>query len=374
MNSIKQIAVKFHCNDLGGKVWNPALRWAKKFAVFVELTDDAGRLGLGECWCFDSAPDALVAFLRTEVAPHFIGQPIESAELIVRERIQFATLSARHGMLASALSGFDIAIWDLRAQQQNLPLWKLLNKQGSGQVSVYASGGLYGENKSNEDLAVEMLGLSQQGFRINKMKVGALSFEEDLARINGVLAVLPVAAKLIVDCVYRYDFATVMKLFGELPQDRIEALQSPLAAHDFDDMSRLVEAGVPVMANEAEYREELHRELVERNAVRFLQVSPIACGGISRILALAALVRDTPIQLSLEVSSTAVALMAATHLAAADKHIAPVEYHMIHQVFFDRLPLRQVADGDGVYTLPATSGLGIVLPKDGLAKGFELSS
>ena len=68
MNSIKQIAVKFHCNDLGGKVWNPALRWTKKFAVFVELIDDAGRVGLGECWCFDSAPDALLAFLRTEVA------------------------------------------------------------------------------------------------------------------------------------------------------------------------------------------------------------------------------------------------------------------------------------------------------------------
>ena len=373
MNIIKKITVKSHCNDLGGKVWNPALRWTKKYAVFVELEDSEGRVGLGECWCFDAAPDALIAFLRTEVAPHFLSQPLENAAEIMAERRRFATLSARHGMLASALSGVDIAIWDLRAQQQKLPLWKLLNPHGSGLVTLYASGGLYGENKSNADLAAEMVGLSKQGFRISKMKVGALSFEEDLARINAVLPVLPRDAKLIIDCVYRYDYAKVMKLFEQLPHQRIEALQSPLAAHDFAGMSRLVEAGVPVMANEAEYREELHRALVEQNAVRFLQVSPIACGGISRILELADLVRETPIQLSLEVSSTAVALMAAAHLAAADEQISPIEYHTIHQVFFDRLPLKKHSKTDDVYPLSTRPGLGVALLEGSLSIGFGLS-
>ena len=64
----------------------------------------------------------------------------------------------------------------------------------------------------------------------------------------------------------------------------------------------------------------------------------------------------------------------AAHLAAADRHIAPVEYHTIHQVFFDRLPLKQLDEGSDVYTLPTTSGLGIVLPKEGLTTGFGLSS
>ena len=374
MNTVKKISVKSHCNDLGGKVWNPALRWTKKYAVFVELTDSEGNIGLGECWCFDTAPDALIAFLRTEVAPHFIDQPIDQFPEIMTDRRRFATLSARHGMLASALSGIDIAMWDLRAQQQDLPLWQLLNNQGSGQVSLYASGGLYGKDKNKQDLAEEMAGLVQQGFQVCKMKVGALSFEEDLARINAVLAALPENAKLIIDCVYRYDYATVMQLIEQLPQQRIEALQSPLAAHDYDGMSRLVAAGVPVMANEAEYRQELHRELVEQNAVRFLQVSPIACGGISRILELGDLVRHTPITLSLEVSSTAVALMAAAHLAAADQLIAPVEYHTIHQVFFDRLPLEQLGKASDVYALPTTSGLGMVLPEGILPTGFELSN
>ena len=62
MARITRISVHTHCNDLGGKVWNPAIRWTLKYAVFVVLYDAEGRSGTGECWCFDSAPDALVAF------------------------------------------------------------------------------------------------------------------------------------------------------------------------------------------------------------------------------------------------------------------------------------------------------------------------
>ncbi|MGB1012355.1 MAG: mandelate racemase/muconate lactonizing enzyme family protein [Thiolinea sp.] len=366
MSSIKQIAVKYHCNDLGGKVWNPALRWTQKYAVFIELTDEVGRVGLGECWCFDAKPDALLAFIRTEVAPHFLGQALENAEAVMAERLQFATLSARHGMLSAALSGFDIATWDLRAQQQGMPLWQLLNPQGSGQARLYASGGLYGANKSTDDLAAEMAGLAQQGFQCSKMKVGALSLAEDMARIQAVLHALPVDSRLIIDCVYHYDYATVMQLWAQLPHQRIEALQSPLTAHDYVGMSRLVANGVPVMANEAEYRMELHRELVERQAVRYLQLAPVACGGVSRVLALAEQVADTPVQLSLEVSSTAVALMASAQLAAADHRIAPIEYHTVHQVFFEHLPLIQVQECPDVYNLPEVAGLGISLPEEGV--------
>ena len=66
MNQIARIRVSTHCNDLGGKVWNPALRWTRKYAVFVEVEDQDGVTGLGECWCFDSQPDALIAFLRKQ--------------------------------------------------------------------------------------------------------------------------------------------------------------------------------------------------------------------------------------------------------------------------------------------------------------------
>lgn len=370
MSRITHVAVKTHCNDLGGKVWNPALRWTKKFAVFVELRDEDGAVGLGECWCFDSQPDALVAFIRTELAPHFLGRDLADLEDITQQRLTFATLSARHGILVSSLAGFDMAVWDIRAKKQDVPIWKSLNADGSGGALLYASGGLYGENKTPDVLAAEMAALAAR-FGIVKMKTGALAQDEDLTRIHTVIARLPPQTRVIIDCVYKYDYDAFMRIYSNLPQDRIEAIQSPLAASDYKDMARLTANGVPVMANEAEYRHELHRELIERRAVRFLQVAPVACGGYSRLVELAQMIDGTPIDLSLEVSSTAVALTAAMQFAASSHQVAHVEHHTVHDVFFDRLDLQR-DDNSERHAAPAHAGLGIALPVEDIEIAFEM--
>ncbi|NIA71331.1 mandelate racemase/muconate lactonizing enzyme family protein [Pelagibius litoralis] len=373
MSFVANIRVHTHCNDLSGKFWNPAIRWTKKYVVFVEVEDGAGRIGLGECWCFDTAPDTLCAYLKTEVIPAFLGRELSSLEEILTTLWTRATLTARHGLLASAMSGLDIAMHDLRAQSQQRPIWRSMNDTAAGHVRLYASGGLYGQGKGLPELAREVAGMSQAGFSIVKMKIGGLDFEADLERVRQALDVLPSTSRLIIDAVYSLTPVEALRFFEALPTERIEAFQSPLPAEDIAGMARLVRAGVPVMATEAEYRREVHARLVEERAVSFLQTAPIACGGFGRLTELADLVRETEIRLSLEVSSTAVALMAACHFAAADETVAHVEYHHLHQVFFDRLPWSGTEFGSQM-PLPDRPGLGISLPQDGTEFAFELSN
>jgi L-alanine-DL-glutamate epimerase-like enolase superfamily enzyme len=134
-------------------------------------------------------------------------------------------------------------------------------------------------------------------------------------------------------------------------------------------MARLSKAGVPVMATEAEYRPELHEKLTHDAQVAFLQTAPIACGGISRVMALSEMVGGTPTRLSLEVSSTAVALMAACQIAAADPMIAHVEHHSVHTVFFDTLRLQKQANNR--HSLPDEPGLGITLPSTDISTAYS---
>lgn len=373
MSKIAKFTVLSHCNDLGGKLWNPAIRWTRKHAVFVVLEDDQGCRGVGECWCFDAAPDVLVAFLRTEVAPHVLGLSVQDIAACADQLIRRATLTARHGILASALSGVDIAAWDMSARHAGVPLWSCLNPSGPGHAPVYASGGLYGHNKGVPDLVSEMSGMSEMGFDLLKMKIGGLDMADDIARVMGVLAALPAATRLIVDGVYSYTPDQALRLFEVLPEGRIEAFQSPVPAQDMAGMRRLSRAGVPVMATEAEYRAELHRHLVETAEVAFLQTAPVACGGISRVRALADMVAVTPTRISLEVSSTAIALLAACQIAAADATIAHVEYHFLHQVFFDALPMAPNPATPGLFRLPAAPGLGMTLPTQDVVTQMEQS-
>lgn len=373
-SKITRIKVSTHCNKLGGKIWNPSIRWTDKYAVFVTLHDSAGNVGFGECWCFDAAPDALVAYLRTEVTPHFLGQALTDVPRIARWLFEKSTLTARHGILSSALAGIDIAMWDLKAKHENTPLWRTLNKGGSGCAQLYASGGLYGEGKSVDDLCKEMTSHAERGFALSKMKIGALSVQEDTARVKAVLAVLPDAAKLIVDGVYSYSCDDALRLFEALPPERIEAFQSPTKAWDYAGMAHLTKAGVPVMATEAEYRSELHDRLIEEVGVAFLQTAPIAVGGLSQVVMLAHKVTKTQTRLSLEISSSAIALMAAVQAAAACPEIAHVEYHTVHTVFFDALELEQRKDEPFRVTAPDKPGLGISLQDTEVSVAFEETS
>lgn len=371
---VSHIKVHTHCNDLGGKIWNPAIRWTKKYAVFVTLQDSTGQTGLGECWCFDAAPDALVAFLRAEVIPHFLGASLEDMPQIASGLIEKATLTGRHGILASALAGVDLAMWDLRAKHAGQPLWQNLSGTGPGTACTYASGGLYGADKNTADLCREMVGHAARGFGILKMKVGALPLADDIARVDAVLDAVPQTTKLIIDGVYSYASEGALRLFETLPPDRIEAFQSPTKAWDYAGMAQLSKAGVPVMATEAEYRPELHDRLIDEARVTFLQAAPIAVGGVSRIMALADQVAQTETRLSLEVSSTAVALMAAVQAAAARTEVAHVEYHTIHTVFFDRLCLKHDPANPSNVGPPETVGLGISLPDTEVTAAFEETS
>lgn len=360
-------------NDLKGRVWNPRIRWEVKHAVFVTLLTSEGRRGLGECWCFDTAPDALIAFLRTEVAPNILGLNAAEARQALEEMTRRATLTARHGILASALSGVDLALWDITAQDKGVPLWQAIDPRGTGVAEFYASGGLYTADRSLDSLADELARYTAQGFTTVKMKIGGLSQAEDAARVAAARARLGPEVGLIVDGVYSYTTDGAAQMFDRIRHLDIRAFQSPTLPENLEGMRRLCREGIPVMGIEAEYREELLAELLEGRAVSILQVAPVACGGPSRVLALAERARAAGIPMSLETSSTAVATLAAAHLAAARAEIRDVEYHMIHQVFFDRWPRENGTFVPSRWRLPNRAGLGIELDPRRVTPGPEIA-
>jgi len=370
--NIARISVYSHLNDLAGKVWNPAIRWTFKYAVFVVVEDDTGLSGLGECWCFDSAPDSLVAYLRTEVVPHFVGQPTSHGDEIARKLLQKATLTARHGILCSALSGMDIALNDLRARQTSVPLCQSLSPSSRASVPVYASAGLYSEQKDLNSLASEMHHMTQLGFKQVKMKTGALTVEADSERINAVIEKLPADCSLIIDGVYSYTVKSALDLFSCIPGERIAAFQSPLPAKDIAGMSELNASGIAVMATEAEYRDELQEQLIDKNAVTFLQTAAIVNGGYRRLKELDQLLSNSSVKLSLEVSSTAVAFLAASHFAAAFSSVAHVEYHFVHQVFFEQLNSITSFNASAELNLPDSFGLGLTLNPNAVTHHFSI--
>lgn len=152
-----------------------------------------------------------------------------------------------HGERSVAVGTIDMAVWDAVAKIAGLPLWRLLADRYRGGVAdkkvwVYAAGGYYYPGKDDEKLKDEMRGYLDRGYKVVKMKIGAVPLEEDLRRIESVISVVGDGKYLAVDANGRFDaktaiaYAKAMKPYGlfwyEEAGDPLDyAIQAELAEH-----------------------------------------------------------------------------------------------------------------------------------------------
>ena len=351
---------------LDGSVYNPLTRWTRKTAVIVRVHAEDGARGLGECWLYGTELDSLVAHLKADIGPRLIGRDAFATEGLWDDIWADTVLSARWGLTACALSGVDMALWDLKARVLGLPLYRLLGAARE-RVPVYASGGLYGDDKGVDELAEEMTGYTARGFRAVKMKVGALSLDEDAARVQAVREAIGRETRLMVDAVYTQSVRQARRLAARLAPLDIHWLQAPVWATDVDGMARVNRDGlVPVAGVEAECRPEAFRRLITEGAVSYLQCAVTACGGITRALRLIDLAAAWHLPSTLQCASTAIATAASLHLAAARRGVESVEVHMFHRLLNAHLPDGTLAPVDGALPPPPGAGLGLDVPDSAL--------
>ena len=120
-----------------------------------------------------------------------------------------------HGERSVAVGTLDMAVWDAVAKIAGKPLYRLLADRYRGgkaddSVWVYAAGGYYYPDKGLTALQDEMRGYLARGYRVVKMKIGAVPLDQDLRRIEAVLEVVGGGEHLAVDANGRFDLPTAL--------------------------------------------------------------------------------------------------------------------------------------------------------------------
>jgi L-alanine-DL-glutamate epimerase-like enolase superfamily enzyme len=120
-----------------------------------------------------------------------------------------------HGERSVAVGTLDMAVWDAVAKIAGKPLYQLLADRYRGgkaddSVWVYAAGGYYYPEKGLSALQDEMRGYLARGYRVVKMKIGAVPLDQDLRRIEAVLEVVGGGQHLAVDANGRFDLPTAL--------------------------------------------------------------------------------------------------------------------------------------------------------------------
>ena len=123
----------------------------RRGALLVEVETDGGIVGIGEA---GPGGGATAAVVDKVLAPLVIGEDPLLIEGLWQKMFARTRQFGRRGLVMQAISGIDIALWDIAGKVAGLPVYKLLGASRD-RVEAYASGGFYQEGKSADDLAGE---------------------------------------------------------------------------------------------------------------------------------------------------------------------------------------------------------------------------
>ncbi|PYE90486.1 mandelate racemase/muconate lactonizing enzyme family protein [Phyllobacterium leguminum] len=350
-----------------------SMRFDRRAHVLVEIECDNGLTGWGECLGPARANAAVVA----SYTPWLIGaDPLETEKIWARLYNALRDQGQR-GLTVTALSGIDIALWDIKGKHFGVPVSTLLGGRFREEVRAYATGGFKREGVDRvADNAADAARYKAEGFHATKIKIG-FGVEEDLAVIRAVREAVGPDMRLMVDANHGYDVLEAVEFGRRAAELGIDWFEEPVVPEQLDAY-RAVRAGqpIPVAGGETWHTRWGMKEPVETRAVDIVQPDLAGVGGFTeakRVADMAALhgVRVVP-----HVWGTAV------HIAAALQFMAamvpnPVRVNPIEPILeFDRTdnPFRQavvktpIEHVRGVVKIPDGPGLGIEINRDALAE------
>jgi L-alanine-DL-glutamate epimerase-like enolase superfamily enzyme len=225
---------------------------------------------------------------------------------------------ASHGMGAGsaiALSGIDMALWDIRAKAAGWPLYKALGG-ASRPIPAYAGGVALGYQDPPK-LVKEATAQIDKGFKAIKLRIGD-SPSRDIARLSAVRDAFGDDLAILTDANTAYTVEDVRAVMPDLEDNNVGWLEEPFPAHDYRSYQAAAALGtVPLAAGENHYTRFEFNRVLEDGAIRVLQPDLSKCGGITEALRIAALASAWKLPIHPHTSMTGLNMAATIHFLCA---------------------------------------------------------
>ena len=262
------------------------------------------------------------------------------------------------GIGVVALSGVDIALWDILGKVRGVPVYQLLGGKCRDKVPVYATA-LYPEEP--EKVAARARAFADQGFYGVKIKVG-FDLEQDIRIVRAVREELGKDFTVMTDANQGYSVDVGLKAAAAFAECGAFWLEEPLFVEDIEGHATLREkTKVPIAVGENLHTYYAFENFIVRGAVDFIQPDVARAGGITEIKRIAGLAAKHNVPVSFHTWGDGVALAASVHLSAALKDCIVMELDYTYNPLREELLNEPFKVQKGLLTPPDKPGLGIEL-------------
>jgi D-galactarolactone cycloisomerase len=262
--------------------------YTAKNNCLVKITCEDGTVGWGECY---GPNEAIATAIEQHFAPRLLeANPLQNEyvwDVLWRAYLDFN----RSGIFMAAISGLDIALWDIKGKALQVPVRILLGGTDEP-IPCYATGMYYRDDKPEIEMLKELLeeaaGYVAAGYTFLKVKIGK-NPEFDRALVKQFRARFP-DTFIAADANHAYNFKEAFAMARLLESLNYSWFEEPLAPDNYDDMAALrASTAVPIASGECEQTRFGFQRLAQTKSLDIFQPDIAYCGGLSEFQKIVAL-------------------------------------------------------------------------------------
>jgi L-alanine-DL-glutamate epimerase-like enolase superfamily enzyme len=355
---------KQYTSDLGTVI--------SRSAAIVVVETDEGITGYGEA---KGSPMVMKAIVEHELRPLLLGQDPRAPQalwerMFAQSRMGLSLYYGRSmpvptatGELMCAISGVDIALWDIAGKALEAPIYRLLGGPVRDRIRAYASGG----HGRLGEIGDQFLGYVEKGFSACKMRVGGKDHPHmvagSAARIHEARAAVGPNVQIMLDAHGSTGVADAIKLAHAVQDCDVHWYEEPVIFHNYDGLAEVRRSClIPVATGECLYTRNDFRDLAAARAADFWQPDAAVAGGITEMLRISALAATMEVQFAPHNWGSAFLLAASLQLAAVLPNFYIFEFTQTYSPLIDELVTPLIAVGkDGCVPIPTGPGLGVTI-------------
>jgi len=324
-------------------------RWANFNQIIVEIRTDEEITGYGEAFGY-GVPQATASVINQVLKPMLVGADPAQIPFLSEQLFRQTHLFGRYGITTFAISGVDIALWDILGKCAGLPLYRILGGAQASEVPAYASLVRYKDQGEIRTAA----------FHAKRAGYGAIKLHQlDVESLKTVREAVGGETRLMVDvnCPWSPEQALDMAL--KFKPYRIAWLEEPIwPPEDFRSLARLRElSGIPTASGENACTVFQFREMMEAGAAAYIQPSVVKVGGVSEWRKIATLAEPYNVRIAPHSPYFGPGFLATAHLVASNPYADMIEHIYVNlEASIFKQPLKFER---GYFQLPQGPGLGL---------------
>ncbi len=341
--------------------------------VFVVVMTDEGIHGVGEATL--EYREQTVAEAIRELDRNLRGKDPRNIEAIWHET--YRSVYFRGGpVLMSALSGLEMALWDIKGKALGVPVYQLIGGLVRDKVPCYANGWFAPAKtpdefaaKAKEAQAMGFTGLKWDPFGSAYLNISKAELRQALKCVEAVCEAVGNDVEILIEGHGRFNVATAVRIGHALEDYDITWFEEPVPPENFDALAEVKKRiRIPVAAGERVFSRWDYQRFFKLNCADFVQPDLSHVGGIGEVKKIAAQAEANHIAICPHNPSGPVANAATLQVAASTPNFHLLETMAVDVPWRKDICNEKVSFVNGLMTIPELPGLGIDLNEDAIAE------